>query len=98
MHNANSSRLPSFGGDDVVMCYHHGGLVSYRRSIFDRFIHPVMRCQCGAIGSAEAATACAPPKDISIPSKLIGLLPHQELPAPRAVPVWSIRLNGRELI
>ena len=93
---------PLLGEMNVVMSYHHGGLVSYRRSIFDLLYSSgdevSVRSYREALEAAAALLAAEGVDQYILEEMDLAYCLTGSSLQPRAVPVWSIRLNGRDLI
>ncbi len=93
---------PLIGGAGVAMSFHHGGLVSYRRNLYillystgDQLYAQGYR---EALEKAVDLLADAGVDHYWLEEMDLGYYLTGNSLQPQAVPVWAIRLNGRQLI
>ena len=94
--------LSSLGDAEVAMTYHHGGLVDYRRKLYELHYQKgddtVVQDYREALAAAvELLAAKGVEQYILEEMDLAYYLTGGPL-QPRAIPVWAIRISGRELI
>ncbi|MGB4370435.1 MAG: hypothetical protein WBJ91_01595, partial [Dethiobacteria bacterium] len=89
---------PLLGDSGVVMSYYHGGLMSYRRSLYE--LHYTSGNKVPVSDFQEALKAAV----MILADEGVEQFTLEEMDLAyyftgmRAIPVWLIRLNGRELI
>jgi hypothetical protein len=89
---------PLLGDSGVVMSYYHGGLLSYRRSLYE--LHYTSGNKVPVSDFQEALKAAV----MILADEGVEQFTLEEMDLAyyftgmRAIPVWLIRLNGRELI
>lgn len=93
---------PLLGGAGVTMIFHQGGLVSYRRNLY-LLLYPsseqvYARDYLEALAAAVDLLAGAGSEHYCLEEMDLAYYLAGDSPQLQAVPVWSIRLNGRQLI
>ncbi len=94
--------FPLLGGAGVAMSFYQGGLISYRRNLYHSLYtsgdQVIVRSYREALAAAVDLLSSAGVEQYNLEQMdLAYYLIKNTLPA-RAVPVWFIRLSGREVI
>lgn len=93
---------PLLGDTGVTMNYHHGGLVDYRRSLYD-LQYPSgddvpVRGFREALAAAVDLLAAEGLEQYTLEEMDLAYYLTGSSLQPRAIPVWAVRISGRELV
>ncbi|HPU00579.1 MAG: hypothetical protein GX890_04110 [Firmicutes bacterium] len=93
---------PLLGEAEVAMVYHQGGMVHYRRKLYEAPYSQgealVLRGCREALAAAVDLLAAAGVEEYFLEEMELAYYLTGSSYQPRAVPVWAIRMSGRELI
>ncbi len=93
---------PLLGGGGVTMSFYQGGLTSYRRSLYNLLYTSgdgvIVRSYREALAAAVDLLSASGVEDYTLEQIDLAYYLYKNTPQPRAIPVWEIRLGGREII